>query len=135
MRVPREPIRVVGRAIWCGCILLIGCTPTEQGAPLQFDDAYTNQQVHLAIPPNFQGLRRGDAFGLILTIHSDAKIVFPADFGLRMFSWTSQGWQEIAQLPTETYPPGEIVFEPRSHQGPDIVQAFPDIPAGAKTKW
>jgi hypothetical protein len=52
-----------------------------------------------------------------------------------MFSWTSRGWQEIAQLPTETYPLREIAFEPQSNKGPDIVQGFPDIPAGGKTEW
>ena len=135
MHVPEMTTHAIRKVIWCGCIFLLGCKQTELGAPLQFEDAYTNQQVRLAIPPDFQGLRRGDDFGLTLTIHSDSKIVFPANFGVRMFSRTSRGWQEIAELPTERYPVGEIVFDPQSNQGPDIVVVIPDIPADGETKW
>lgn len=135
MQLPRAATRAYQRAIWCGCILLIGCTPTGAEAPLKFEDAYTNQQVHLVIPPDYRGLRRGDALALILTIHSTARIVFPADFGVRMFSRSSQGWEEIAELPTATYPLDDIVFEPESNRGPDTVLVFPDIPEGREMKW
>jgi hypothetical protein len=88
-----------------------------------------NTKMHLTVPDGWNTFKIGDHVGLNVEVTSEDQIVFPPDFGARMFIYGNNQWKEVANF--MTYPDGSIVLSP-SNGNPfndgatDVVPILPD---------
>jgi len=109
-------------------LILTACTSSEKKAPLSFENKYLNQQIQIKALNFGNTFTTTDSLSLELEYKSNNEIVFPNNYGLRIFEKTKDGWQEIKEMPTQRIPSGNIVLSPDVDiSAVDIVSLFPDL--------
>jgi hypothetical protein len=110
-------------------VLTSSCTPSEVGSPIPENEKYVNQQILLRAPTSINTFGTRDVVVLELKYNSTNEIVFPNNYGLRIFEKTADGWMEIKEIPTETFPPDDIILSPlKEMPAVQSVMFFPDLP-------
>jgi hypothetical protein len=123
------------KKVWFIVLLLSltisACSTTGNAAekpPIDFQEAYLNQQIKLLVIPDWNTFKTTDSVGLKLLYNSQNRITLPENYNLRLFIKQDQGWLEIQEIPTERYPPGDIILSPdKSSLGDDIVAFNPKL--------
>lgn len=76
------------------------------------DEEYVNKQILIRAPANFNTFKTTDSIDLELKYNSGNEITFPNDYNIRIFLRTSDGWDEIHEIPTIRLPEDDVVFSP-----------------------
>ena len=109
-------------------VILTACSSSENSAPLSLDSKYVNQQIQIKVLNFGNTFTTTDSLSLKIEYNSRNEIVFPNNYGLRIFEKTRDGWQEIKEMPTQRIPSGNIVLSPDVDiSAVDIVSLFPDL--------
>ena len=93
-----------------------------------------NKEITLSLPVMEKGIyvpKLGDIIDLTLVNHSKELIVFPSDYGVRMYTYNDKDeiWIEINNL-ANYVPPGNRQVSPKGDgiPGQIIISAIPDLP-------
>jgi hypothetical protein len=116
-------------AVLLGIVLIPSCTVANVNNPIKIEKEYVNQQILIRAPAYVNKFNTRDVVVLELKYNSTNEIVFSNDYGLRIFEKTADGWTEVKEMPTETFPPDDIILSP-SKEMPAVqsVMFFPDLP-------
>lgn len=107
--------------------LISACT-SDKNDPIQMDGTYVNQQIILRAPSYANEFGTNEALILELKYNSINEIVFPNNYGLRIFEETEDGWKEVQEKPTERTPTGDIIFSPEKLMpAVHIVGVYPNL--------
>ena len=116
-------------AVLLGFVLISSCTPSETNSPIPTDEEYVNRQILIRAPDYANKFDTRDFIMLELKYNTTNEIVFPNNYGLKIFEKTADGWVEIKEQPTERVPPGDIIFSPlKEMPAVPVVMVFPDLP-------
>ncbi len=116
-------------AVLLGIVLIPSCTVADVNNPIPIEEEYVNQQILIRAPAYVNKFNTRDAVILELKYNSTNEIVFPNDYGLRIFEKTADGWTEIKEIPTETFPPDDIILSPlKEMPAVQTVMFFPNLP-------
>jgi len=105
----------------------LACGNDESELPVDLEDNYTNQQIKLFTPGQFNTYEPISSVVLEVQYHSDNDIVFPNDFNVKIYERTRKGWIEIPERPILRLPEDDIRF---SLDGKTTVRLFtvdPDL--------
>ncbi len=109
-------------------IVLTACSTSEKKDPLSFDSRYLNQQIKISPFDYVNTFTTKGPLRLHLEYNSSNKIVFPNNYGLRIFEETKDDWQEIKEKPTVRIPSGDIILSPEVDiTAVDTVGLFPEL--------
>jgi len=112
-----------------GSLLLSSCIAPELGNPIQIAEEYVNQQILIRAPAYANKFSTRDVVILELKYNSPNEIVFPNNYGLRIFEKTTDGWVEVKEKLTDRIPPGDIILSPTKELPVvQVVMLFPDLP-------
>lgn len=98
-------------------------------SPIEYDVNRLNQQISLQAPNEWNDFIVGNPVGLFLTLNIqlvDGEVVFPYDFGLRIFYKQSGQWIEVQQEPI-IRPMDEVVLSRIGKTSRSVV-FYPDLP-------
>jgi hypothetical protein len=100
--------------------LISACT-SDKNDPIQMDGTNVNQQINLRAPAYANEFGTNEALILELKYNSINEIVFPNNYGIRIFEETEDGWIEVQEKPTERFMPAvHIVGVYPNLQRPDL---------------
>jgi len=105
---------------------LSACASTKLESPVNFDDAYINQQIKVFAPKEFNSFRTTDDIGLEVQYNSNNEIVFPNDYNVRIFKKSNNQWKELQEKPILRLPEDDIVFSAKT-DGLRIFTVEPDL--------
>lgn len=114
-------------------IVFLACGNAESEPPVDLEDGYTNQQIKLFAPSQFNAFETISSVVLEVQYHSGNDIVFPNNYNVRIYERTSNGWIEIPERPVLRLPEDDIRF---SVEGKTTVRLFtvdPDLDNYGKT--
>jgi hypothetical protein len=97
-------------------------------APINFQQAYLNKQIHLIVVDEIWPLKTDAPLDILLESNTTNKIVFPSNYNLRIFYHENGKWIEIPERPTTTFFDQVVMTpeEPLSYQ--QIVGFWPQYP-------
>jgi len=105
------------------------CADSKLNDPIQIADEYVNRQILIRAPAYANKFSTKDVVILELKYNSTNEIVFPNNYGVRIFEETSNGWIEIKEKATDRVPPDDIVLSPMKEMpAVQVVMLFPDLP-------
>jgi hypothetical protein len=113
---------VIALLIW----FLFSCT-TKIASPLEFEDKYLNNQILLHVFPQVNSFKTSDYLVINMTFRTDADIVFPNNYNLRLFVKEKSSWKEIYEKPVERLPAGDFIFFPRTSPQMWTIFIEPDL--------
>jgi hypothetical protein len=93
-------------------VLLVACSSVEHNPPIDFEEAYINQQILLSTPAHFNAFNTKDPIYLEIRSTSNYEITLPNKLNVRVFQRKAGDWIEIGEWPTTRLPPGDVVFAP-----------------------
>ena len=121
---------IILKTILLCCMFGMACSGPEKGAPLAFDEDYLNKQISLTAEEFFNTYKTGDAIYLTLRNNSTYEIIFPNDYNIRIFSWRSNEWEEMLEIPATRLPQGNFTLSPKINSATGknlfVVPALPD---------
>lgn len=92
-------------------LVLISCSPTEENL-VNIDPSYMNQQILLKKAGVLNTFKIDDPIFLELYYNTNNVIVFPNNYGLKIYYKADNEWIEVAEKPTQRFPDGEVIFSP-----------------------
>jgi hypothetical protein len=114
------------------CLAAVGCTkhPSLPDMPdIGISQGEINTRVLLAAPAGLNTYKIGEIVSLTVEVVSDDRILFPHDYGAKIFVLEDNQWVEVPNL--MEYPDGHITLSPTSgdplRKGTaGVVPLFPD---------
>jgi len=119
--------------IWGTFTTLLGCSgkngsTSEKMPGINMPLSSMNGKIQLMAPPEANTFKIGDVIGLVAVNNSDTPIIFPHDYGIKIFERKDNQW-----IPIENnfgYPEGETVLLPKAQEpfGGKIFDVYPTLP-------
>ena len=107
--------------------MVLACGNAESEPPVDLEDDYTNQQIKLFTPSQFNTYETISSVVLEVQYHSDNDIVFPNNYNFRIYERTGNGWIEIPERPILRLPEDDIRFSVEGKTTARLFTVDPDL--------
>jgi hypothetical protein len=119
-------------------LLLTACKsppPASDMPELGIPEEEFNTKVRLSAPAGWNTFKTDDVIGLAVEVISEEPVVFPHDYGARIFLWNNAEWLEIND--EMIHPEGEIIITSANNDPLNLGAAsvYPVLPDPDKPAW
>jgi len=116
------------KTIWIVMFLafLSSCGSGKFESPVDFDNAYMNNQIKIFAPQEFNSFSITDAIIFEVEYHSNSEIIFPNNYNVKIFKQSNNQWGELKEKPALRLSEDDIVFSATT-DGIQIFAVEPDL--------